>query len=213
MVAACAALCVIWPAVLAGAPAARADGDPASDVLASQPAFVPGDAGLTAARQQQLAALLGEASRAGYPVRVAIIAGGADLGSVTELWRMPGPYARFLGQELSQVYRGELVVVMPQGLGVVRVDPAGVSAQTGALSPGVVHRPLGTAAEAAVLALARSAGRRLTLPAAGTTPSPGSALSSVDTGSWLALGVGAVLVAAAWAASLRARPLSLRRPS
>lgn len=182
-------------------------------MLASQPAFIPGDAGLTAARQQQLSGLLGEASRAGSPVRVAIIAGAADLGSVTELWRMPEAYARFLGLELSQVYRGDLVVVMPQGFGVVRIGPGGVSAQRGVLSTGALRGPLGTAAEVAVLALARSAGRRLTLPAAGRAPAAGSALSSVDTGSWLALGVGIILIGTAWAASLRARPLSLRRPT
>lgn len=212
-VAVCAALCVGGIPALAGAPAAWADGDPASDVLASQPAFVPGDAGLTPAHQRQLAALLTEASADGYPIRVAIIAGPADLGSVTELWRMPGPYARFLGTELSQVDRGVLLVVMPQGFGVVRVAPDGATPQTGVVAAGALHGPLGTAAEVAVLALARSAGHRLTLPAAHSAPASASALDSVDAGSWLALGVGAALVVGAWAASLRARPLSLRRPT
>ena len=213
MVAACAALCVIWLSALAGAPGALADGDPASDVLASQPAFVPGDAGLSTARQLQLSALLTEASRAGYPVRVAIIAGAADLGSVSELWKMPKPYARFLGQELAQVYRGELVVIMPQGMGWVRVTPTGVAPPPRGELIGIARGPLGTMAVGAVLTVASSAGRQLTLPALGPPPSSGSGLSSVDTGSWLALGVGVVLVAVAWAASLRARPPSLRRPT
>ena len=45
-------------------------------------------------------------------------------------------------------------------------------------------------------------------------PGSGSALGSVDLGSWLALAAGAALIALAWTASLRARPLSarLRRP-
>lgn len=207
------ALCAASAPALVSAPAALGDGDPASDVLASQPAFVPGDAGLTPGRQRQLTELLTQADRTGDPIRVAIVAGPADLGSVSELWRMPGPYARFLGQELGQVYRGELVVVMPQGIGVVRVSPAGAVPQTGVVPAGPVRGSLATAADAAVLAVARAAGRPLTLPAAASSPASGSPLGSVDAGSWLALGIGAALVVLAWAASLRARPWSLRRPT
>lgn len=195
----------------AGAAPALADGDPASDVLASAPVFVPGDAGIGPARQRQLTELVAEAARAGYPVRVAIIAGPADLGSVTALWRRPGAYARFLGEELSLVYHGELVVLMPQGFGVVRIGSAGETPASGVLSTGPVYGSPGNAAEVAVLALARSAGHRLTLPAVGAGSAPGSALGSIDVGSWLALVIGAALVALAWGASLRARPLSLRR--
>ena len=204
-------VCAAGGLTLARATPARADGDPASDVLAAQTVFVPGDAGETPARERQLSALTAEAARAGFPVRVAIIAGPADLGSVTQVWGMPGAYARFLGEELSLVYRGELVVVMPQGFGVVRVGPGSVSPQSGVLETGRVRGPLGDAAEVAVLALARSAGHRLTLPAARRPAPQGSALSTVDAGSWVALAIGAGLIAVAWAASLRARPPSLRR--
>jgi hypothetical protein len=48
---------------------------------------------------------------------VAVIAGSADLGSVTALWRQPAAYARFLDQELSQIFSGPVLVVMPNGLG------------------------------------------------------------------------------------------------
>jgi hypothetical protein len=43
----------------------------------------------------------------------------SDLGSVTELWRQPQSYARFLDQELSLslVYHGPLLVAMPGGFG------------------------------------------------------------------------------------------------
>jgi len=37
---------------------------------------------------------------------------------------MPQSYARFLGQELSQVYRGAVVVTMPNGFGVYHARPA-----------------------------------------------------------------------------------------
>ena len=77
-----------WPA----APA-RADGDPASDVLAAQPLFLPQDAAVSSTQAAQLEQLLRNSSRAGYQIRVALIASATDLGSVTELWRQPQTYA------------------------------------------------------------------------------------------------------------------------
>ncbi|MGB0092893.1 MAG: hypothetical protein WBP81_10225, partial [Solirubrobacteraceae bacterium] len=62
-------------------------------------------------------ATIGAANRAGFAIRVAIISSDYDLGSITALWREPRVYARFLGLELSAVYRGRLLVVMPNGFG------------------------------------------------------------------------------------------------
>jgi hypothetical protein len=104
-------------AVAGAAPAARADGDPGSDVLVNQPLFVDGDAGVSFAAQERLGSLLQAAARSGFPVRVAIIATPQDLGAITGLWLKPRTYARFLGLELSLAYTGRLVVVMPNGLG------------------------------------------------------------------------------------------------
>ena len=75
---------------------ARADGDPASDVLASQTAFVPADAGASTVQLARVAAVLEGAARSGYAIRVAVIPSATDLGSVTALWRQPANYARFL---------------------------------------------------------------------------------------------------------------------
>ena len=63
-----AALAFTIVALMVGGPppAARADGDPASDVLLSQPLFLPQDAGVPATDQAQLASLLAAAHRAGY---------------------------------------------------------------------------------------------------------------------------------------------------
>jgi hypothetical protein len=97
---------------------ALADGDPASDVLASQSLFLPQDAGVTAPQQAQLGVLLACARRSGYGIRVALNASPADLGSVTALWGKPQSYARFLGQELSLVNHVALLVVMPNGFGL-----------------------------------------------------------------------------------------------
>ena len=97
---------------------ASADGDPASDVLVSQVAFLPPDGGFSAVQRAQLDGLLGAAARAGSPVRVAVIPNSYDLGSITVLWRKPETYARFLGAELALVYKHPLVVVMPNGVGL-----------------------------------------------------------------------------------------------
>jgi hypothetical protein len=97
---------------------AWADGDPASDVLYSQSVFLPQDAGTSSHQRAQLGAVLQAARRSGFHLKVALIASPADLGSVTELWRQPRNYAMFLGQELSLVYGGALLVVMPNGFGV-----------------------------------------------------------------------------------------------
>jgi hypothetical protein len=184
---------------------ALADGDPASDVLASQPLFAPADGGFAQSGLTRLNGLLSSAQRQGAPIRVALIASPADLGSVSELWRRPHSYAQFLGQELSQVYRGTVVVVMPDGDGVYRPppQPRGVNPIDAAVPRGTAMIP---AAVSEVQALAHNAGKHLSLPGAVSAHGTGSALSSVDLGSWLALAAGATLIAAAWAASLRARP-------
>jgi hypothetical protein len=196
---------------LAAVPTARADGDPASDVLASQSLFVPADGGFSQSVEARLSALLASAQRSGYPVRLALIATRADLGSVTALWSMPRQYAAFLGQELSLVYRGTLLVVMPDGFGVVWVGPRtqdSPNPATARLSAPRAGTPMVTAAMTAVQQLAAAAGHRLALPTA-TPQHPagsGSALGSVDLWSWLALAAGVAVIAAAWGASLRARP-------
>ena len=202
---------LVLAAALIAPAAALADGDPASDVLASQTLFEPADGGFSQAQASQLRRLLASAEGAGVPVRVALIATQADLGSVTELWRQPQDYASFLGQELAQVYRGAIVVVMPNGTGVYHA-PAG--------RPGSPARAIGVRPQAAeintaiatVAAIASNAGHRLTLPRAVAAPGSSSALGSVDLGSWLALGVGLALVIVAWTASLRARGPGPRPP-
>ena len=52
-------------AALLAVPAARADGDPASDYLLAQKVFFPYDLKVPTATQQQLAALVDEANRVG----------------------------------------------------------------------------------------------------------------------------------------------------
>ncbi len=186
---------------------ARADGDPASDVLALQPLYLPSDANVPVNQQAELAALLAAARRSGYALRVALIASPTDLGSVTALWRLPQEYAQFLGQELSLVYRGTLLVVMPDGYGLYRVG-AGNAKQAGLSGVPAAGAQLGTATLAAIQRLAAASGHPLALSNVTAPTRP----SAPDTLSWIVFAIGAALIALAWTASLRARPLGARGP-
>ncbi|MGO9754908.1 MAG: hypothetical protein ACLP8S_31435 [Solirubrobacteraceae bacterium] len=194
------------------AQAARADGDPASDVLLNYSYFLPFDAGsATVVYQPRLVAVLQAAEREGFPIRVAVIAHQDDLGSVASLWGRSVAYARFLGEELSFVYRGQVLVVMPNGLGLFTVGSlpkAEITALAAISAPGSGTR-LASSAIAAVRVLAAAAGH--TLPGTIATAPGVAAPSSTATGSLLAFGAGAILIALAWTASLRARPLQTRR--
>jgi len=101
-------------------PSARADGDPASDYLITQKVFFPYDLKVPTAKQQQLLALVDEANRDGFTLRVALISSSYDLGSITGLWQKPKTYARFLSAELQYVYKNRLLIVMPNGFGFNR---------------------------------------------------------------------------------------------
>ena len=104
-------------AALAVPPPAAADGDPASDVLLTQWAFVPYGAPISAPVTQQLETVIARTRKAGYPIKVAIIGSPYDLGSVSSLYGKPREYAKFLGSELTFLYHGRLLIVMPQGYG------------------------------------------------------------------------------------------------
>jgi hypothetical protein len=114
VIAAVAAVALATPAV---ARPARADGDPASDYLLLQRVFFSYELAPYAKQKQALTKAVAAANSGGYKIRVAVIAGEYDLGSVTSLWRKPQTYAKFLGVELSFVYKQRLLVVMPNGFG------------------------------------------------------------------------------------------------
>jgi cytochrome oxidase Cu insertion factor (SCO1/SenC/PrrC family) len=151
------------------APAARADGDPGSDVLVYQNLFVASDSNISIAQQVELGDVLTSAARSGFTIRVAIIATPADLGAITQLWQKPASYASFLGIELSLAYSQRLLVVMPDGFGF-NWDGHSTSAAYKVLGK-VAIKPggsgLATSAQTAVRALASASGVRLARPAAG----------------------------------------------
>jgi hypothetical protein len=209
-------LLVVVLAIAAWPGRALADGDPASDVLTETPAYFPADAGIPAAAQAQLLGLVREAERRGYPLRVALIAHRSDLGSIGALWSQPNVYSGFLGTELSLVFRGTLLVVMPNGYGVDVIGEPGAAAKTqaaaapliGMAPPGDGGRALADSAITAVQRITTSAGIHLSVPAETIAAATGS--GGVDVLAWAGLAAGIGVLAAAWTASLRARPARRR---
>jgi hypothetical protein len=104
-------------AVGALAATARADGDPASDVLYFQDAYLPYPAPSKHASSVVLGSIRSARSDH-YTIKVAVIATRTDLGSVPSLFGKPKAYAQFLGEEIRSFYTGTLVVAMPAGFGV-----------------------------------------------------------------------------------------------
>ncbi len=170
----------LWAACLP-MPAA-ADGDPGSDVLVYQPLFVAADAHVSIAAQLRLGGTLRSAARSGAPIRVAIIARRDDLGSVTALWRRPQAYARFLGIELSLAYRGPLLVVMPDGIGVSWPGHSTAAALASVSSVRVGRGGAGLMAAAQSAAQQLDARRGVTLRP-GAVPRAGASATAGDTSS------------------------------
>lgn len=105
-------------AVAAGAASvARADGDPASDVLYFQDVYLP-YAKPSADVAAGLTGAVSAANKAGFRIKVAVIQSEQDLGSVPSLFNHQDIYARFLGAELKTFYAQRLLVVMPAGFGI-----------------------------------------------------------------------------------------------
>jgi protein SCO1 len=199
---------------------ARADGDPASDYLVGRQVFLTSLTNAESSQQQELIAVVQAANRAGFAIRVATIATEYDLGSITELWRNPRVYVRFLGLELGSVYKQRLLVVMPNGFGFYW--PGHPTASAYRLLVGVRIAPgdrtLASAAQAAVRKLAGADG--VSLPAAtgsstGARATAKSGRSSVAAVSIAAIAVFAGAVVAMIAVRRRRRrcPQQPRRPS
>jgi len=169
-----AAIVLAAAALAAGAFAtsARADGDPASDYLLVQKVFLPFDAKLPAQQQAKFTALVAAANRSGFTIRVALISSSYDLGAITSLWQKPQTYARFLAEELSYLYRGRLLIVMPNGFGFDWLKHPSTAEyallKTIPIAPGSAG--LLTAAQTAVQRLATAAGVKIAAPARVSSP-------------------------------------------
>ncbi len=168
------ALALLVAAVVAAgvAHSARADGDPASDYLLGAKIFLPYDAKFPPRQSAQLTGIIDAANKAGFPIRVAVIWSDYDMGSVTELWRKPRTYAKFLGLELGFVYKQRLLIVMANGFGFnwPKHSPTAEYALLAKIPIPPGPAGLLTAAEAAVKQLAAAGGVDVTAPAHVTTP-------------------------------------------
>jgi hypothetical protein len=155
-------LAVVLTAVALVPVAARADGDPASDVLLGENVFYPYTPPVTASLTKTLNAEAAAAAKAGFPIKVALIASPVDLGVIPDLFNKPQKYADFLDQEISFQTKQPLLVVMPAGLGAAGVPPAALKALTMLAKPaGKQSNDLAAAAIPAIGKLATAAGHPL----------------------------------------------------
>jgi len=115
-------LALLLTSVLAAAVAgsARANGDPASDVLPFSTVYFSLKNPQSSASGRDLLNITKVAAKKNHPIRVAVIAMPSDLGLIQSLWQKPQPYAEFLGKELFQFarYKGTTLIVMPNGYGI-----------------------------------------------------------------------------------------------
>jgi hypothetical protein len=192
--------------------AAHADGDPASDILYAESVFIPADAGISSSLQSQLVGLSRAAALHGYQIKVALIGSPIDLGSDTALWPHPKTYATFLGTELSLVYHGPLLIVMPDGLAIYHLHHAVGREQQilEQITPKPGGSALATSALTAIQRLAQAAGHPLALPRAAVAPEARSTGSPV---ALIASVVALLLIGLAWTASLKLQPPALSRTS
>ena len=108
--------------------------------------------------------IVDSANAKGYAIRVALIRDQADLGTVPNLLNQPQKYAEFLGPEIRFAYKGDLLVVTPNGVGLTTTDGtepprqaiAGMKVEAGGSPEG-----LALTAEEAVTALAGASGHPL----------------------------------------------------
>jgi hypothetical protein len=165
---------VLLLGLLAAAPVALADGDPASDYLLGGSTYLsPFDSHIPKEEQAKLVAMLASAKKQGFPLKVALIATPYDLGSVPSLFKTPQTYAHFLAEEDFYYWKNEVLVVTPSGFGIYKANklPAADKAVIAKLKvpPKATGPELMTAVQDAVTKLA--ARRGLTL--ATTTPGTG----------------------------------------
>jgi hypothetical protein len=165
----CVALAAAAVAAAALTPgSARANGDPASDILIGKNVFLSLTEPTTVPSGNDLISLTAQAKKQRFPLKVAVIAARTDLGLVPGMWGSPRAYARFLGGELRLVrYTGTLLVLMPNGAGVF--GPGATPRAKAAISN--VRAPrnadldaLGKTAARAAVRVAAANGHRLEIP-------------------------------------------------
>ena len=193
-------------ALLAVAPA-RADGDPASDILYGDNVFLSLVSPQVNAKGKALETLTAAAAARGLPLKVAVIQTPTDLGAIPQLFGKAAEYVKFLRTEITYgKWQGTLVVVMngkPGGVAVAGPAARNSSARVARLSipPGASLDQLGDVAIAAVRAVAASRG----------VPLPNAQEHSSRNGGRNLL-IDALVLVAAVAGAAALIVLTLRRP-
>ena len=100
------------------ASAARANGDPASDVLYSTDIYYPSSTPVPSAAARALDATVRQAKRKGRPIKVVLIATRTDLGTAASLFDHPDRYAGYLTTELGKYVTAPVLIVTPRGFGL-----------------------------------------------------------------------------------------------
>jgi hypothetical protein len=188
---------------------ARADADPASDVLLGENVFYPYNPPVSSSLQAALNAATSASHRAHFPIRVALIATPVDLGAIPTFFGKPKQYAAFLDQEITFADgKVPLLVVMPNGYGSAGLSAAARSTLDTLAKPSAdTGNALAQAAIAAVRKLAVADGHALS----GTTTPSGTSGSGAGAAVPLLILAGCVVLAAGIIGVRRRRALAATR--
>jgi hypothetical protein len=164
---------------LVAPPLARADGDPASDVLLGQNVFFP-YAQPSRKVEDELYSVTNAAQRAGFPLRIALIQSKIDLGAIPQYFGRPEIYARYLSYEIGTAVSGQVLVVMANGFGrAINYHPLSLASLAG-IHIGKGSDGLGIAAVAAAERLAAAAGHPLGAGAASQSVELGGSSAQIS---------------------------------
>lgn len=187
-------------AVLVAPATVRADGDPASDVLIFQDAYLPYFPAPSDAEAETLTRLLADLRERGFPVKVALIHNRGDLGANPDMFNRPDDYVRLLDRHIRfHARQARLLVVMPAGMAGFGLGPEAqeiidsIEIDAAAESDGLAR-----AAIEAVARIASASGHDTPVPEIATDPESGDGppvALLVVAGLLVALGVGFVAIA------------------
>jgi hypothetical protein len=194
----CAAAALALPST------ASADGDPASDVLLLQDVYLPYAPGVSKPLGKTITTLLQTTRKAGFQLKVAIVAKPQDLGAVPQYFGRPQSYAPFLEREIAFNTKKPLLVVMPSGYGVAALPTGAEKGIEGLAKPkSASGDDLGRAAVKAIVSVSKAAGHPVPAP---KLPSASGAGGGGGTSPLVVIGVPVGLLALGGAlAALRRR--------
>jgi MYXO-CTERM domain-containing protein len=190
---------------------ARADGDPASDVLLLQDVYLPYAPGVPKPLGTTITDLLKATRKAGFPLKVAIIAKTEDLGAVPEFFDKPQEYAPFLQREIAFNSKKPLLIVMPAGYGAAGLPTGTETALEGLAKPkSAGGEDLGRSAIDAIVRLSTEAGHPVPKP---KLPSASAGGGGGGTSPLIVIGVPVALLALGGAlAAIRRRQMPADTP-